>query len=1080
MDQAPFARLTRNARWQTLALMGLLPVALLLLGALLWGGMRVLEQERSRLELDFNALIAYLQEQEDFLHQLQHQSEMVRRVPVAQAAELRKLPAPSGWDVQLYEGQESAVDLPFTFACAPSAACQGSNATVLSLGSYLANFYATYWASSYFPAAAVFFVSRTEDLSLGVPAIGAFAGYEPISVDVYRSTTRVVRDALQSGDVPVRAHDAARDALHAHVDPNVQWFAIPGAPEKMVGVLAAGFQEGLWSRQGTSPADVFLASLLSRERLNAFKHRGHSGDGYAFWLAHRDQGVLMGEGGPPVQHSLGLSLRMDGLVWKGQDARGDWTGSALVSYRSFFYKNWWLLAGGAMVMLWLVIGGIWYTRWYRRHVLAPAEEAQRQIMESDAFNRTLVETAPVGLCVLQRDTGAVVFINTIAQRWLDLAQSSAAGAGMGQQLKHICSMGAPGVSHGAWQVADKHLSLAYAPSVYREQRVMVCAFMDMTDRVQIEQELARAKQAADEASEAKSMFLSTMSHEIRTPLYGLQGTVELLTSTEMDARQRLYVGRIQEASQLLLQLISDILDMGKIEAGQLSLELTTFSPRELVQNCLRSYAGMAQRKGLLLFSCVDLDIPALVEGDAVRIRQILSNLVSNAIKFTDVGRVAVQVHAHQVEAGRVQMRFEVYDTGIGIEKEQQGHLFQPFFMVEGRAHTGQGAGLGLSICERLAKLMDASIHVRSEYQIGSCFTLELPLKVQAARALQQPNLKGCQVVVRTPHDALSRNLAAWLRFWGAEVEVAEDGKDALMAHQEAAAWIDLFMHRSSQPAQLTGLYLCLDPMQEPSSHPEIDGQSVLSIAQGLERLLLNVALVQQELLTQRQLGMKVLVAEDNPINQMTLRDQLEQLGCQVTLADDGEDALAMWDMEAHDVVLTDVNMPRMNGYELARTLRAEGVRSPIVGITANAMQDEKQRCRDAGMDVCVVKPITLDALAKLLQQFQGIHADGVTADVGQEPAGAKVQVPAKYRQLFLETMLQDVGTLSDALKQGQADKVVYAVHRMSGALVDVGHVVLAQRLQKLEESLKAHGLTDSAQSDVADVLEALHQLLSEV
>lgn len=204
------------------------------------GGMRVLEQERSRLELDFNALIAYLQEQEDFLHQLQHQSEMVRRVPVAQAAELRKLPAPSGWDVQLYEGQESAVDLPFTFACAPSASCQGSNATVLSLGSYLANFYATYWASSYFPAAAVFFVSRTEDLSLGVPAIGAFAGYEPISVDVYRSTTRVVRDALQSGDVPVLAHDAARDALHAHVDPKVQWFAIPGAPEKMVGVLAAG------------------------------------------------------------------------------------------------------------------------------------------------------------------------------------------------------------------------------------------------------------------------------------------------------------------------------------------------------------------------------------------------------------------------------------------------------------------------------------------------------------------------------------------------------------------------------------------------------------------------------------------------------------------------------------------------------------------------------------------------------------------------------------------------------------------------------------------------------------------------
>ena len=1037
----------------------------------------MLEQERQRLELDFNALIAYLEEQEDFLHQLQHQSEMIEQVPEIRGAQLRKVASPSDWDVQLYQGQESVVDLPFTFACAPPGLCTGSNVAVLALGSYLADFYATFWASSYFPAAAAFFVSRSEDLSVGVPAIGAFAGYEPISEQVYRSTTRVVQDALRSGAMPEVAPDAAEAGSHAHVAPKVQWLAVPGAPEKMVGVLAAGFPQGLWVRRGTSSADVFLASLLSRERLNAFKHRGRSSEGYAFWLAHKDQGVLMGVDAPPAPKSLGLSLTRQGLVWTGQDQRGIWTGTALVGYQSFVHKNWLLLAGGIMVMLWLLARGAWYTRWYRRNVLAPAEEAQRQIVESDAFNRTLVDTAPVGLCVLNRDTGAVVFINTIAQHWLALTDSSATSASLPQQLRQICSMDTRGVAQDVWHVAGKHLSLAYAPSVYREQRVMVCAFTDLTDRVQIEQELARAKQAADEASVAKSMFLSTMSHEIRTPLYGLQGTVELLTATALDARQRLYVGRIQEASQLLLQLISDILDMGKIEAGQLSLDVTSFSPLELVQNCVRSYAGMAQHKGLLLFSCVDPGIPALVQGDAVRIRQILSNLISNAIKFTDVGRVAVHVHVLQTDADQVQLRFEVYDTGIGIEKDNQAHLFQPFFMVEGSAHTGQGAGLGLSICERLASLMGASLHVRSEYQIGSCFTLDLPLKVDASTAQPEPHLAGCHLVVRTPHEPLSQNVAAWLRLWGAQADVADHA--VMAASKDAAAWIDLFMPASNPPAQWTGLYLCLDPMSGSSSHPEIEGHSVLRIARGLEQLLLHAGPVSPEPLTQRQLGLKVLVAEDNPINQMTLRDQLEQLGCQVTLADDGEDALALWDMEPHDVVLTDVNMPRMNGYELARTLRAEGVQCPIVGITANAMLDEKQRCRDAGMDVCVVKPITLQGLAQLLRQFSP-EAGRALSDIAPVTEAAAVQIPEKYRQLFLDTMQQDVSALSEALQHMQTDKVVYAVHRMSGALVDVGHMVLAQRLQRLEASLKVQGLTDSMQSEVADVLDTLHQLLTRV
>ncbi|QFG76682.1 hypothetical protein DMB90_10830 [Raoultella planticola] len=224
-----------------------------------------------------------------------------------------------------------------------------------------------------------------------------------------------------------------------------------------------------------------------------------------------------------------------------------------------------------------------------------------------------------------------------------------------------------------------------------QQDVILCAFADVSSHAEMERHLMRARKAADEANEAKSTFLATMSHEIRTPLYGALGTLELLSLTELNSQQRQYVSRIEDASQMLLQIISDILDISKIEAGQLQLEETSFNPRELVQSCTGTYAGMAHRKGLLLFSSVTTDVPPWVKGDPTRLRQILNNLISNAIKFTESGYVIVRMSASGRSSTAVRLLLEVCDSGVGISKPRRETLYPVLRPMPNAIFPGGGA-----------------------------------------------------------------------------------------------------------------------------------------------------------------------------------------------------------------------------------------------------------------------------------------------------------------------------------------------------------------------------------------------------
>ncbi len=629
--------------------------------------------------------------------------------------------------------------------------------------------------------------------------------------------------------------------------------------------------------------------------------------------------------------------------------------------------------------------------------------------------------------------------------------------------------------------------MAYAPTRYLGQDVTLCVFADVSARAEIESNLERARIAADEANEAKSTFLATMSHEIRTPLYGALGTLELLGLTELTQLQRKYVDRIEASSSILLQIISDNLDTSKIEADQLQLEKAPFNPRELVQNCTSSYAAMAQQNGLLLFSCVDAQVPESVLGDAVRIRQILGNLISNAIKFTEAGHVIVRLRSVPGTASQVRLVFEVCDTGVGIEKSLHGELFTPFYLVKNSSRTARGAGLGLSICWSLARMMSSSIEVWSEPGLGSRFWFELGLETVAQEEEQEeaPALQGARIAVRTPHPELTDNICAWLQRWGGQARAA--GAAPVAAHDDELL-LDVLLPADSPAPGWMGPHLNL-------SSPDnrgIDGHNVLSIGLGIAQVLGGA---------QRSAGfgsdlplfdLRVLVAEDNPVNQVTLRGQLESLGCEVTVADDGEEALALWDISPHDLVLTDVNMPYLNGYELAERLRAEGVACPIVGVTANAMLDEENRCLDAGMNAWLVKPIPLRTLVRTLEKFAPkkrlrpapAQADTPVGDTPQPAALSEPNVLQTHRQVFVQCMNDDIAMLARGLEEHRPDLAAQALHRMRGALLLARMQELAARTQSLEDQLpngtREPGLQAALSVLLADLLADLRAMMAQL
>lgn len=631
-----------------------------------------------------------------------------------------------------------------------------------------------------------------------------------------------------------------------------------------------------------------------------------------------------------------------------------------------------LLCAAALAALW-VLG-----RRLDRQLIQPAQHQHQQLLDSFDFGSTVIEMAPVGICVLRLRDGEVMVENQLARDWLGGNTRSGDWNGEWRRTASLANASARYQHSIEFKTQQgRQLQLTHAATRYHGDDVLLCVFSDVSRHRQIQEALSVAKQAAEAANQAKSAFVATMSHEIRTPLYGVLGTLELLGKTELDLRQAQYLKTIQQSSSVLLQLISDVLDVSKIESGQLILATKAFSPMDLAESVVLGYAGAAASKHLQILVCTDPRLPALVTGDADRIRQVLGNLLSNAIKFTDAGRIVLRVKQVARESGSATISWQVTDTGIGIPAAEHTRLFEPFVQVADHLRS-DGTGLGLSISDHLVRLMNGEMRLVSEPGLGSSFTALIPVGVLDEHSdAAAPVLQSYPpVYVRTAFAELADSACQWLQRWGT---TARRYTDDMPLPDDAHAILIDSDPREGPPIAWPGPRVTavagggeiaqVDPTV--ANGLIVTLYSIRAIAGAVARLQQGSAPVPAAAADSAPapLDLQVLVAEDNPINRVILKEQLEMLGCTVVTAADGREALALFDHNNFDVVLTDINMPGLNGHALVRQLRQQGSAIAVIGATANATPEERERCLANGMDGYLVKPINLYALRSALTEL---------------------------------------------------------------------------------------------------------------
>ena len=502
--------------------------------------------------------------------------------------------------------------------------------------------------------------------------------------------------------------------------------------------------------------------------------------------------------------------------------------------------------------------------------------------------------------------------------------------------------------------------------------VYVC--LDVTDDRLRQRELIAARAQAEAANRAKSQFLATMSHEIRTPMTGVQGMLDLLQHTRLNEEQQELVSVVRESAASLLTIINDILDFSKIEAGKMVLEHAPVSISHLVESTAEILAQSAFKKGVSLVTVVDPDLPAWLSGDPVRLRQILFNLLGNAVKFTENGHVVLRAEMVSSRPDSTWISLSVQDTGIGISEENRIKLFRPFSQAdETTTRRFGGTGLGLSICRHLVDLMGGTITLDSQAGEGSTFTVELPLEPNTTPCAPEAplmRLDGLSVAVEL-EDPFEREAAArYLTAAGAHM--AKDAQTAALSILDA----ERGRPRPGQPSVLVAR----------REHSLNEGSTPI-IARPLRRgALLRGALSalghshparpghqSEPSVAMVEAGPpRILVAEDNPVNRMVITRLLRLLGYEADIVDDGLQAAASWRQGHYDLVLTDCHMPEMDGFALARLIRAEEApeqRTPIVAFTAAATSDEVRECHEAGMDDFLPKPVDLERLKAALSRW---------------------------------------------------------------------------------------------------------------
>lgn len=626
---------------------------------------------------------------------------------------------------------------------------------------------------------------------------------------------------------------------------------------------------------------------------------------------------------------------MNGLYLQSQRNSG-WKIQYLIPYSTIWKQNQQSLSLISVSYFFGILLIFLVSQIIKKKYIRPITAQGLALIDSESFNRALISQAPIGLCVLGTKSGKVVHINQAALELLGHEPEPLdttwllTHAREGQQVELTSPYN------------KKKLTVHFSKTRLHGEDVWLCGINDISMQKQVQMLLAKAKLAADKANEAKSIFLAMTSHEIRTPLFGLVGTLELLAKSDLSPEQKELIGLMSHSAHALKIQIDDVLDYAKIEAGELSLNITPFSPAIQLQRITDSFAAKAHLKGLNLVTHLDPSMPTPLLGDTVRIEQILSNLISNAIKFTDTGTIGITWHVKNQDELFVQTELSVTDTGIGISEEDVKNVFVPFAQMHDNLARYGGTGLGLPISQQLAKLMGSAIKVQSTKGVGSKFTLPLNLEIRSKEGA------GPLISKTTPPSPVLPSLS-------------------------------------------------------------------------------------------------VLLVEDNPINQNVLKKQLNSLGADVTLTSDGEDALILVRTLVFDLIITDINMPRMDGIKLVQTLRAEGFTQKIIALTAKSNIQEQEYCMSVGFDSYLSKPISLQQLERAL----AFHS--------KDPANPLKtlfnNLDPEMQNVLQKSLIEDLAKLEEAIKNHNIEEIQNLTHRIKGAFAVTAFEELKTLCAEIEQQL---------------------------